>query len=385
MVVFRVRGVPVKIGWSWFIVLALIFWSLASSLFPSAYPGLSGPAYLLMAGIATILFFASLLLHELSHTLRSQHEGVPVRSISLWLFGGVSEMDEPLPTPAAEFRVVIAGPLASAALAVVFFGIAAGGRALAVPDAVVGVADYLARINGLLLAFNLVPALPLDGGRLLHALLWWRSGDRSTATIHAAIAGRTFAALLAAAGVISLLIGSSLSGVWFLLLGWFVYDAVRREVVAARATQALDRLRVRDLMVSDLGTVGPATTIEEFARSLGPRPTQSAYPVVDGDRLVGLLVLRSAGAVPMDQRGTVRIAEVMLPADRVPVLHPDDAMADAARVVGREPGRAVVVQGPNAEIVGLLSASDLSRALQAGPARGRRWRRHRRETPTPGS
>lgn len=372
MVVFRIRGVPVRIGWSWFVILGLIFWSLASSLFPATYPGLSGTAYLLMAAIATILFFASLLFHELSHTLRSQREGVPVRSISLWLFGGLSEMEEPLPTPAAEFRVVIAGPLASAVLAVVFFGIAAGGRALDLPVAVVGVADYLARLNALLLAFNLVPALPLDGGRLLHALLWWRSGDRSTATIHAAIAGRTFAALLAAAGVASLLSGSSLNGVWFLLLAWFVFDAVRREVLAARASLSLAGLRVRDLMASDVLTVDPAATIDDFARTLGPSPTHAAYPVVAGGSVVGLLVLRNAGAVPLDRRGSVRVAEVMLSVDRVAVLHPDDPMIDAARVLARPPGRAIVLKEPNREFVGLLSVTDLSRAVEAGRATGRR-------------
>jgi Zn-dependent protease/predicted transcriptional regulator len=369
MVVLRIRGVPVSVGWSWFIILLLVFWSLADSFFPSTYPGLTLVAYLLMAAVATLLFFVSLLLHELSHTFRSQREGVRVRAITLWLLGGVSEMEEPLPTPAAEFRVVIAGPLASGALAAVFFGIAVGGRALGLPEELLGVPAYLAWINALLMAFNLVPALPLDGGRLLHALLWWRSGDRSTATIRAAVAGWVFAGLLAVAGVVSLVRADVVNGIWFLVLGWFVFAAGRREAAGARADRTLTRLRVRDVMAADPPTVTPAATIEDIARMAERRPDTSAYPVLDDGSLVGLLLLQYAGAVPIEQRARVRVADVMLRPGQLPTLHPDDPLAVAVSAVSRPPGHAVVVRDGTSELIGVLSAADLSRPVRgsSGP------------------
>jgi PDZ domain-containing secreted protein/Zn-dependent protease len=368
MELFRVRGVPVRIGWSWLVIFLLVFWSLGTALFPATYPGLAGATYLLMAGAATALFFVSILVHELSHTLQSLREGVPVRDITLWLFGGVSRADEPLPSPGAEFRVVFAGPLASAVLAVAFLGITAAGRALGLSDALVGVPEYLARINALLLGFNVIPALPLDGGRLLHALLWWRLKDSSTATIYAAGAGRAFAAVLIAIGAVSILVGDSFSGIWFVLLGWFLLAAVRQEVLAARVSRAFVGLRVRDLMSTQLLTVEPGMTIREFADLLGRWPSHAAYPVVAHGELAGMLVLRTAGAVPEHRRDSVRVADVMLTASDVPLAHPDDLVSETARVVSQEPGRAIVTEGPGAhQIVGLLSITDLSRALEAAP------------------
>jgi Zn-dependent protease len=162
---FRVRGIPVGINWSWLLVFVLVFWSLAAVLFPAAYPDLSVASYVPMAAAATVLFFVSILVHELSHTLVAVRNGVRVKEITLWLLGGVSRAEEPLPTPRVELRVVAAGPAASAALAVVFGVLAAFAGAAGWPEEVRAVCDYLARINAVLLAFNVVPALPLDGGR----------------------------------------------------------------------------------------------------------------------------------------------------------------------------------------------------------------------------
>ncbi|QNN52797.1 site-2 protease family protein [Nocardioides mesophilus] len=369
---------PVKVDWSWLVILALVFFSLATGLFPSAYPALSTLTCFLMAAAATLLFFASVLVHELSHTLRSLREGVPVRDITLWLFGGVSRAEEPLPGPGAEFRVVIAGPLASAALAVVFLAVAAAGHALGLSDAWTGVPDYLARINGLLLVFNIVPALPLDGGRLLHALIWHRTGDTATATIYAAWAGRAFAVVLVTLGVASLFGAYGYGGIWFVLIGWFLWQAVRQEEGEARTARALAGLRVKDVMTPAAVTVDVGSTIEEFGDLIVRTPSYPAYPVLDQGRFVGLLLLRRAGVVPMEERRSVRVGDVMLTGEDVPVVHEDDEVTTAARTLGREPGRAIVLSdGAGREVVGLVSTSDLSRAV-ATPPRGRaRPRAHR--------
>lgn len=375
MVLFRVKGVPVKVDRSWLVILVLVFVSLAAGIFPSTYPDLPVATHLVMAGVATLLFFASILVHELSHTLCSLREGVQVVDITLWLFGGVSRADGPLPSPGAEFRVVFAGPLASAALAALFLALAAAGSALGLSDAWTGVPAYLAWINLLLLVFNMVPALPLDGGRLLHSWIWRRTGDAETATIHVARAGRVFGIVLVSVGVASLIGGGNVGGVWFVLLGGFLWQAARQEERTARATRALSGVRVKDVMTSAAATVDSETTIEEFGELISSSPSHPVYPVVDHGRLVGLLLLRRAGAVPMGERGVVRVRDVMLTGDDVPVVHEDDQVVDAVRTLDHEPGRAVVLSdSAGREVVGLVSTSDLSKALEA-PPRGRGWRR----------
>lgn len=368
---FKIRGIPVGINWSWLFVFLLLMWSLAAVVFPARYPGHAGGTYLVMAAMSTLLFVASILFHELSHTLQSVREGVPVREVTLWLFGGMAQADEPMPSPGAEFRIVAAGPLATAGLVVTFWATAAAGSAVGLPDTVVGVSDYLAGINVLLLVFNLVPALPLDGGRLLHAVLWRRSGDREEATLSAAAGGRAFAFVLIGLGLLGLLTGLGLAAVWFVFLGWFLLAAVNQEVVSALLERAIKGLRVRDLMARDLVTVSPGATIDELVTGVARRSPHGAYPVLEGHRLVGMLPFDRAGSVPPDDRLRVRVADIMLPATDVPVVKADDPMIASLEALGREPGRAVVVNGgADSEIIGLVSTTDLTRALQSSTRPG---------------
>ncbi len=384
MVVFRVRGVPIRIGWSWLAIVALVFWSLAAVLFPSAYPGRPTGEYVAMAAVGTLLLFASLLVHELCHTLQSMREGVHVKDITLFLFGGVSQADEPVPTFGAEFRIVAAGPLASFVLMLFFGLLALVGDVAGLAAPWVGVLGYLARINGLLLVFNLVPALPLDGGRLLHSWLWRRSGDREKATIRAAGAGRGFAIMLITLGVAVMLVGDTIGGVWFVAIGWFLLQAVRAEVMSAKATQAFTGLRVLDLMTAPPVCLRPDATVAELAAHLDELGHHPAYPVLADGRYLGTLVLARAGAVPEHRRGEVRVGDLLVPADALPVLHPEDEVVDAARRVSTAlatPGAAhrdeaptswVVLGGPSGEEpVGVLSTTDLERVIATADLRGR--------------
>ena len=371
MVVFRVRGVPIRVGWSWLVIVALVYWSLAAVLFPTSYAGLATWVYLVMAAVATVLLFASLLVHELCHTLQSLHEGVRIKDITLFLFGGVSQAEEAIPNPGAEFRIVAAGPAASAVLAVLFGAASLAGDAAGLSDPWVGVLSYLARINGLLLVFNVIPALPLDGGRLLHALLWWRTGDHERATLLAAWSGRVFAVVIIALGAVLLTLGDTVGGIWFAAIGWFLYQAVQQEVMSARATQAFTGLHVRDLMTAPPVTVSPDLTIADLAERLDALHDHSAYPVVAGGRYIGTLLLAHAGAVPESRRRSVRVVDVMTPAGEVPVLRPDDEVVDAARRLASSvashadvPRASVVLGGESGdEPVGVLSTADLERAI----------------------
>ncbi|HEY6933851.1 MAG TPA: site-2 protease family protein [Marmoricola sp.] len=372
MVLFRVRGVPVIVGASWLLILGLVFWSLGYSVFPGSYPHLSTAAHLAMAAVGTVLFFGSVLAHELSHTLVTLREGVHVREIRLWLFGGVSAADEPLPRPGSEFRVVAAGPATTAVLGAAFLALAVLGRQLGLSGAWTGVPDYLARLNGLLLVFNLVPALPLDGGRLLHALLWWRSGDQQAATVYAGAAGRAFAFVLIAVGAVAMLTGNSFGGLWFVVIGWFLLQSVRQEVLGARATHVMGDLRVAQLMSPAPTALDPQMTIEDLAEVLGRGNGHPVYPVVSDGRLAGALVVRDAGAIPPTERRARAVASVMRTGEAVPVVTADAPASSVVTLLRKEPGRALVTdRAEGGSVIGVLAPSDLEQRLPL--ERSARW------------
>lgn len=371
MLRWRMFGVGITLDWSWLLILVLITWSFADVAFPAAVPGRSTTAYVVMAVAGAALFFASVLVHELCHTLQSRREGVPIGQITLFLFGGVSQTEEPLPGPGAEFRVVAAGPASSAVLAVLFWLATVSGHVVGAPATVTAVVAYLAQLNLLLLGFNLLPALPLDGGRLLHAWLWRRSGDAQRATLAAAYGGRALGYLLVAAGLLSVWNSGSLAGVWLALIGWFVLASVQQEVRAARAQQAFTGLTVRDAMSAPPVWLEPDLSIAALADLLrdgmGHVPSHTVYPVAEHGRLVGLLVLGRAGRVPLERRSQVTVREVMEPSGALMTLSPDLDLTDAVTQLTREPGRAAVV-GPEGTLVGMISASDVARVAE-GPAR----------------
>lgn len=292
----KVRGVPVGAHWTWLLVFALVVWSLATALFPATYPGLEGSVYVAMGLTAALLVFGSVLLHELGHAFRALAEGVPIEGITLWLFGGVARLRGNPPAPGAEFRVAVAGPLVTVLITAVFGGLAFMGDAVDVPASVQGVVDYLARINLIILGFNLVPALPLDGGRVLRAWLWRRQQSFSAATRSAARAGQAFGAMLVAVGVLSLVTERDLGGLWLAFIGWFLIQAAQAEAVTGAMRELLGGLRVRDVMTTDadvtdstaaLTTVGADQDLLVALSSLGDEADRAT--VVEGDRAVGVL------------------------------------------------------------------------------------------------
>ena len=242
----RIAGIRIGIHWSWLVVFGLITWSLATAVFPDQNPGLGDSTYVVMALVAAVLFFTSLLLHELGHAFQARREGMEIDGITLWLFGGVAQFRGMFPTAGAEFRIAIAGPLVSLVLGAGFVGIAV---AIAGVEEVDGIAAWLGYINLALLVFNLLPALPLDGGRVLRSALWAARGDFSWATRVAATIGRAFGALFIAGGLALFFWESGTSGLWLAFLGWFLFGAASEEARYAQVHRAFAGLRVRDLMI----------------------------------------------------------------------------------------------------------------------------------------
>jgi Zn-dependent protease len=231
----RVGGIEIDAHWTWLPVVALIVWSLADGVFPDADPGLSDAAYLVMAVVAAVVFFASLTLHELGHALTARRASVAIDGITLWAFGGVARLGGPMPSPRAELRVALAGPAVSLALAAVFLAVA---LLLPLPEGVDGTLFWLGQMNLYLAVFNLIPALPLDGGRVLRSILWAKRRDFAAATRTAGAVSRGVAQLMIVGGVALAIIVGDFGGLWLAFLGWFVLAAAEAEVEWAEARSA---------------------------------------------------------------------------------------------------------------------------------------------------
>lgn len=358
----RVAGVRIGVHWSVLLIFVLIALGLAEGRLPAAYPG-HAPALYWAAGLATsVVFFGSLLAHELAHALVARRNRVKVENIVLWLLGGAARLKGEAETPGAELRIAGAGPLVSLLLGGIF-GLAAWLLdAGAAPRLLIESVAWLAVINVLLAAFNSIPAAPLDGGRLLRAFLWWRSGDRLRATQGATAAGRVFGWLLVVVGVGLFVTRNSFGSLWLALIGWFLIGTATAESRQARVRALLADVPVRQAMSPDPMTVPAHTPVADVLT--GPyRFRHPAYPVTDDDGApLGLLVVGDARAVPVGQRETTTAAQKMIPVSDVLVAEPDDPLADL--VPRMEPGDAhLVVVAQSGHVVGLLSASDVNRTV----------------------
>lgn len=357
----RIFGISVGINWSVLLILALLMWTLATGIFPDQNPGLGDGTYFAMGVAAALAFFASILLHELGHALQARRDGMEIDGITLWLFGGVARFTGMFPSAGAEFRIAIAGPLVS-------LGLGGGFVALALvpglPTAVDGVSAWLGFINLLLLAFNLLPALPLDGGRMLRAALWRWRGDLGSATRMAAGVGRVVAIGIIGVGALLFLLGDRFGGLWLAVIGWFVLQAAGAEarmVGAGRSRTA----RVGDLLERDPVTASPDLPLDLFVEQTVWDHRHPVYPVVEGGRTVGLFELDRLAEVARPAWGRTLVADLMTPVERVPVLGEGEDLASAVATLQRAGAtRALVLDGER--LVGLLSLSDIARALESG-------------------
>ncbi len=355
----RVAGAPVILTPSVGVILALLAWSLAASQLPAAVPGRSDLTYAIVGIVTSAVFLGTLLAHEASHALVARRHGIAVRSITLWLFGGVARLDAAAAGASTELRVAVAGPLASIGLA---FGAGAAAVALDALDAsdlVVAALWWLAVVNGLLAGFNLLPAFPLDGGRVYRALRWRRSGDELDATRRAVALGRTISLVLMAVGAAEFLLGGLLSGLWLVLIGWFVRAAGDGEAAAVEARAALGERTVAKVMTADPTCVDGSSTVADLLEHwvLGTRHT--AFPVRGPTGAVtGLVTLDQVRAVPSGLRHEVTVDRIAVPLADVLLAVPGDLAADIATELPASPGhRALVFDGDR--LVGLVTGRDL--------------------------
>jgi Zn-dependent protease/predicted transcriptional regulator len=360
----RIAGIELRIDSSWAVIALLITYSMYLRL-SVLYPELKGGGAVALAILATVLFFGSVLVHELAHALVAQARGIRVQDITLFLFGGATRAKVESRGPGDEFLIALVGPLTSGLLAGLF-GIVAGLGHEVLTRPLAGTFGYLAWTNLLLAAFNLVPGFPLDGGRLLRSAIWKATGSLARATRIASLSGQGVGWLLVAGGVAWLLAGDLAGGIWFAFIGWFLVQAARSSYQELQLQQLLRGVEAEDVMAADLRRIPPELSLQDAVDDYFMRYDHSAFPVEEQGRTIGLLTLRGVRRVPREQWPTHRVREAMVPLGDQVVVAPEARMDG---VVGKlqdgEAGRVLVVQG--GEVVGIITPSDLTRWL-------RRWR-----------
>jgi len=361
----RVAGIPVGASWSALLIALLIAWTLGGQLLPAQVPGLTPAAYWLAGAVGAGLFLGSLLGHEIGHALVARRAGLRVRGITLWLLGGVAQLEDEPASPGDELRVAIVGPAVSLALAV-GFGLAAVALSVVGGPALAGVvAAWLALANAVLAVFNLLPAAPLDGGRVLRGLLWRRHGNRVRASLTATRAGVWVGSGLIGYGLLGALTGWGIGTLWTALIGWFLVTAARQERDQAVLGRGLGGLRA-DQVMATAPAVAPAWfTVDAFLRNYVEPWQATILPLRSFDgQPAGVVTAAALYAVPHDRRHIVRAGDVAIPMSALLVVAPDQPVGDlTARLAG---GRTVAVVVAGGQLLGLITADDLARAAAQG-------------------
>ncbi len=358
----RLAGVRIGVHWSVLVIFVLIAVGLIGGRLPEAHPDQAAWRYWIVGLGTAVVFLLSLLAHELSHAIVARRNGVGADDITLWLLGGAARLKSEAPNPAAELRIAGVGPLVSLVLGVLFGGLAGLSGALYGAGLVVEALAWLAGINILLAVFNALPAAPLDGGRLLRALVWWWTGSHLRATKVATAAGRALGWVLIGAGLyLAVFLGAAFSGIWLLIIGWFMIAMATAEGSQAKMRELLGGIPVRRAMTPDPVMVPASATVAEFLANPAYRYRHSAFPVTAPEGgPAGLITVNRASEVPATERDSTVLATVMVPVEDLPTAGPDDPLMRLLPELDTAPAhRALVVEA--GRLVGIITRSDISR------------------------
>ena len=360
---FRLFGFQVRIDLSWIIIAALVTWSLAVGVFPFRYKYLAPEMYWLMGVVAAIGFFLSIVVHEMFHSIVAGKFGIPMKGITLFVFGGVSEMGEEPKSAKAEFWMALVGPLSSVALALVFYGI----HVLSVQrewlEPIDGVLFYLAYINGLLAVFNLIPAFPLDGGRILRAILWGIKKNLRWATRVSSGIGYGFGVLLVFLGIFKFFSGDLIGGIWSFLIGMFLQNAARASYQQLLVRKLLEGESVRRFMKTDPVVVPPSTSVQELVEDYIYKYHFKMFPVVEGtEKLIGCITTKQVQQVPREEWNKVMVRELATQCSSDNTIEPEaDATKALSMMAQTDSGRLIVIE--KGRMVGIITLKDMLKFL----------------------
>jgi Zn-dependent protease/predicted transcriptional regulator len=356
----KVFGISLKLHYSWFFIFALVTWALAGSYFPSTYPAWSLATRIAAGIITSFLFFGSVLAHELMHSIVSQRQGIPVQSITLFIFGGVSQITEEPKQPRDEFRMAIAGPLTSLVIGGILFGIYFTWRGTDTPlvQFITAIAYWLGYINLVLGVFNLIPGFPLDGGRVFRSLLWWRNGNLRRATRISSNIGRVVGFLFIFGGIWLIFTGNWVNGIWLALIGWFLESAA---VGSYRQLLLQDMLRghvASEVMSRDCVLISPETTIDHLVHGHILTSGRRCFPVASDGHVLGLITLHNIKMIPRDSWNIKTVREVMTPLADIKWVRPNDELSSVLRILTEDDINQVpVIQDNN--IIGMIGRNNL--------------------------
>lgn len=361
--VARFFGFEIRLDLSWFVVFLLVLWTFAEAEFPRISPGQSGGVYAVMAAVGALLFFGSVLLHELAHSAMARARGIPVEGITLFIFGGMARIRSDAENPKDEFLITVVGPLSSALIGLILLGLARAGQAWGAPEPVTVVAAYIATLNFILAVFNLIPGFPLDGGRLLRSAVWYLSNDVRKATRWATYTGRVFGFLLIGYGILQLFYGRFVGGMWLIFIGWFLSQAAEASYRQLILRRILEGVRAAEAMSRTPETVRPDLPLRDLVEDYFLRRRYSTFPVEDQTgQLLGLITLSQVKEIPRDRWPATRVREVMMPVCEAVTVRPTDTLADVVgKLEGEGVGRALVVE--NGRLEGVISRADVAQWL----------------------
>ncbi|MHB1168575.1 MAG: site-2 protease family protein [Longimicrobiales bacterium] len=370
----RIAGFRFGVDYSWFIIFFLILWSFTAGVFPAQAPGLGAAGYLVMGLAGTLLFFVSLVLHELAHAVIARRRGIEVESITLFLLGGVARTRAEPMTPGDEFRIAAVGPLMSLLIATALLGLAILGRSIGWHVSIVVVLEYIALLNFVLAAFNLLPGFPLDGGRVLRAAVWHFTGDATKATRVAAGSGRLMAWVLFALGAFEIFGGAVLGGVWLILIGWFIRNAADAGYQQHMLRSTLGSVLARNTMTPAPRTIGPDLTLERLVGEYFMHTRYLSFPVVQDDRPLGIITLNQVKAVPRDDWPQRTVADTMTKLDEGIVVSGADSLLTVMERLQASPVRRLLVV-ENGVLIGFITAHDVAAWIEkSGVLKGDRKR-----------
>ena len=355
-----IRGIEIGVHYNWLLIFFLVAWSLAMGYFPQSYPGWTSLVYWTTGVIASILLFVSVLLHELAHSFVAQARGLPVRSITLFIFGGVSNIVREAENPKTEFAMAVVGPLSSLVIAGVFYGLF-----LVVPnklDPLAALLSYLALINAFLAVFNLIPGFPLDGGRVLRSIIWGATGNLVKATNIAATVGRLFGWGLIGVGLFQILRGNFLGGLWIAFIGWFLSNAADSSRQETTVQEYLKDFKVKDVMTPNPQTISPGATVLEVVQGIFSQYHRRAVPVARDGKLVGIVTLTNIRGLPQEKWAITPVEAIMTKAP-LQCVSPEDDLARAMALIAEQDVNQVLVC-TDSGLVGIISRADIIRHLQ---------------------
>jgi len=354
-------GIEIKLHVSWFVVFVLVTWSLAAYYFPALYPAWGSLNHWLVGIATSILFFVSVLAHELAHSLVAKSNNIPVQAITLFIFGGVSQISKDPDKPEVEFKMALAGPATSLLIGGLFWILWFATRSGAGP--IVGLAFWLGWINVALAAFNLIPGFPLDGGRVLRSILWWRSKDLKKATRIASNIGRGFGYLFMLGGGVLFFMGYWVNGIWFAFIGWFLLNAAAGSYRQVALQQLLRGHTVKEIMTRDCAIISPTLTVEQLVNEHILMSGRRCVTVEDNGHILGLVTTHNVKQVPRDQWPFTMVRDIVIPLKELKWVRPDDKIIDVLQLLNVEGVNQLPVL-ENGQMVGIIARDTLLGFIQ---------------------